>query len=114
MIATELTQDEATIINQADTTTVVVTALDAVPAIVKSGDMALVHVQDQTATVLLGESAIDDGGGSGSPSVSALGDLSNVTEVEKSDGALLEFDLAGGQWRPTTMQRNQIYDGGNF
>lgn len=98
--------------NESDSITVVVSSGDTVPVSVKSGDFATVEVEEESVTLLVSEPGAGSGGGTGT--VAELGDIENVTEAGRADGAVLEYNMTAGTWRPTTGQRNQIYDGGNF
>lgn len=101
------------VVQQPQTTSVVIVTSPAEAIENPSETFATVHVADQKITLSIG--CESGGGGVGPvPGTLALEDLTNVSTAARIDGSVLAFDQGSAQWMATNLQRGQLYDGGNF
>lgn len=105
-----ITNPAVEVVEQSPTSSVVVTSGSVVPVVVQSGDFAVVQVEESTVT--LGVGGLSTAGTVAGDL--ALEQLTNVIGGGRADGSVLAFDAESSLWAPVNLQRNQIYDGGNF
>lgn len=112
MTTVSTTDEVVEVTDESASITVVVSTAGTVPVSVQSGDFVTVEAMEETVTLLVSTPGDNSAGGGGA--VAELGDIGNVTEAGRADGAVLEYDATADGWRPTNGMRNQVYDGGNF
>ncbi|MEX1197803.1 MAG: hypothetical protein WEB57_08100 [Pseudohongiellaceae bacterium] len=109
-LTTQISDTEVEVRHTPQSVVINISEQDGETEVLQSGDSATVHVQEPTIALVIGGQTGSDADGV----ASALGGLSNVTESDRLAGSVLAFDQAAELWKPTNMQRGQIYDGGNF
>lgn len=109
-LTTQIHDPEVQLQHSPDTLVVNIVEQDATIEVLQSGDSATVNILEETIALVIGGQSSSDS----DDLQTLLGGLGNVSEAGRLDGSVLAFDLVDERWKPTNMQRGQIYDGGNF